>query len=61
MATLGNFGESTRGSDDWTDYTERLQQHFLANYVADAGKQRAILLSLCGPATYRTTKPYCIR
>ena len=52
-ATHGNFGEFTRESDDWTDYTESLQQYFLANDVADAEKQRAILFSVCGPATYR--------
>ena len=32
---------------------ERLQHYFTANDVADADKQRAILLSSVGPTTYR--------
>ena len=37
--------------EDWTSYIERLQQYFTANDVAE-DKQRAILLSACGIATY---------
>ena len=33
--------------------TERLQPYFTANDVTDAGKQRAILLSVCGAPTYQ--------
>ena len=39
--------------EDWTSYTERLAQYFVANDIADAGKKRAILLSACGPSTYQ--------
>ena len=41
--------------EDWGSYTERLQQYFTANDVAE-GKQKAILLSGCGVATYRLIK-----
>ena len=34
-------------------YQERLQQFFEANEIEDAGKQRAILLSVCGRKTYQ--------
>lgn len=40
-------------SEDWTSYSERLQQHFIANDVEDVEKKRAILLSVCGAATYK--------
>ena len=53
MATHGNIGQFDRGVEDWTAYCERLEQYFMANDVKDAGKQRAILLSVCGAATYQ--------
>ena len=53
MATHGNVGEFKHGAEDWTAYCERLEQYFTANDVDDAGKQRAILLSGCGAATYQ--------
>ena len=53
MATHGHIGQFDRGVEDWMAYCERLQQYFLANDVANADKQRAILLSVCGPATYQ--------
>jgi len=53
-ATHDTIGQFHRRSDDWTAYTERLQQYFLANDVTSAVKQRAKLLSNCGDATYRT-------
>ena len=34
-------------------YCERLEQYFVANDVDDGGKQRAILLSVCGATTYQ--------
>ena len=34
-------------------YVECLEQYFAANKIEDADQQRAILLSVCGPATYR--------
>ena len=51
--SIGPFGSS---SEDWTSYTERLQQYFIANDVADGDKKRALLLSNCGPQTYQLLK-----
>ena len=34
-------------------YAECLEKYFLANDVEAGDKQRAILLSVCGPATYQ--------
>ena len=56
MATHGRIGEFNRGEEDWTAYCERLEQYFLANDVASAEKQRAILLSVCGAATYQLVR-----
>ena len=35
------------------EYTERLEQYFVANEVVDASKKRAILFSVCGAATHK--------
>ena len=52
MATYGKIGEFKESEESWTQYLERLEQYFLANEVEDAGKRRAILLSVCGSKTY---------
>ena len=52
MATCGNIEEFSLELGDWTQYTERLSQNFIANDVTNEIKQRAILLSVCGSATY---------
>ena len=54
MVTLhGTVGEFDPTREDWSAYSELLQQYFEANDVADAGKQRAVLLSGCGLSTYK--------
>ena len=56
MATIHRtVGEFNPTNEDWGSYTERLQQYFAANEVAE-GKQKVILLSGCGVATYRLIK-----
>ncbi len=52
MATQGKFVEYNPGQEDWKSYIEGMQMLFTANDVKDAGKQRAIRLSSCGPSTY---------
>ena len=53
MAQHGSVGPFDQGKEDWTAYTERLEQYFAANDVKDTTKQRAILLSACGARTYQ--------
>ena len=48
-----SVGPFEGSQEDWRSYTERLQQYFAANDVRTAEKQRAILLSGCGAATYQ--------
>ena len=56
MATHGNLGLFDNSYEDWDSYMERLTQNFVANDIKDATKQRAILLSACGAATYQMIK-----
>ena len=53
MATHGSIEfNSTR--EDWLLYIKRLVQYFVANGISEEGdKQRTILLSSCGAATYQ--------
>ena len=53
MAAHGTISEFSSAQETWTSYIERLEQYLAANKVEDADQQRAILLSICGPATYR--------
>ena len=51
MASNGHMGEFNNQLEDWRSYTERLQNYFIANDIKSEAKQRAILLSVCGPRT----------
>ncbi len=53
MATHGTVPQFDPSEDGWTTYIERLNQYFIANEVDNAGKKRAILLSNCGPHTFK--------
>jgi len=52
VAVHGTISEFSNTQETWTSYIERLEQYLAANKVEDADQQRAILLSICGPATY---------
>ena len=53
MATHRRFGEFNPQREDWTSYTERLQEYFIANKIEDAAKKKAVLLSIVGAETYQ--------
>ena len=53
MASHGHIGEFNNQVEDCRSYTERLQNYFLANDIKNEAKQRAVLLSVCGPRTYK--------
>ena len=44
------------GKESWRTYTERLGHYFVANKVTEAEQKRAILLSVCGPTTFKLIK-----
>ena len=52
MALHGSIGPFVSAQEDWTSYAERVAQYLTANNIKEAERQRAILLSVCGPATY---------
>ena len=43
-------------AEDWTIYTYRMKHYFAANDVVHADKKCSILLSACGPATYKVIR-----
>ena len=51
--TYGAISEFSSSQENWTAYVECLEQYLAANKVEDAHQKRAILLSVCSPATYR--------
>ena len=54
MATYyGKLSEFDKDKEDWTSYVERLELFFEANDIEQEEKQKAILLSSCGPSTYK--------
>ena len=56
MATHGTVSMFDPSTEDWMTYTERMKHYFVANDVTDADKKRSILLSACGPATYKVIR-----
>jgi hypothetical protein len=46
------FGEFDAHKEEWIAYTERLEEYFQANEIKQ-GRHRAVLLSVCGAATYQ--------
>ena len=53
MATHGIIVAFSSSQETWTVYVEHLEQYFAAIKIEDADQQKAILLSVCGPPTYR--------
>ena len=51
-AVHGSLAPFDFATEDWTEYIECLQFYFDANGISDAAKQRAVLLSCCGPSTF---------
>ena len=45
--------EFAASKEDWTQYLERLSRYFTANGITDAVRNKAILLTVVGPATYK--------
>jgi len=53
MATHGKIGEFDPSQETWAMYVERLELYFIANGIEDAGKKRAVLLTVSGASTYK--------
>ena len=53
MATHGSLSAFDSSKEDWSSCILRLKYYFEANEVTDSNKKKSILLSACGPATFR--------
>ena len=53
MATHGTLAAFNPQGEDWSEYSERLTFYFTTNGITTDAKKRAVLLSCCGPATFR--------
>ena len=51
-SVFGKVDEFDGSKEEWTQYVERLEHFFVANDITDAGKKRAVLLSVVGASTY---------
>ena len=53
MATHGTLQNFPIYKKPWTVYVKCLEQYLMTNKIEDADQHRAVLLSVCDPATYR--------
>ena len=53
MTTLGKVDEFDASKEEWPWCEEWLRHFFQANDIDDAGKKRAVLLSVVGPVMYK--------
>jgi len=56
VTTHSHLQEFNPAVENWTSYAERSEFYFTANDVKKADKQRGILFSICGTATYQFIK-----
>ena len=49
---IGQVEAFQPGIDDWEQYTERLEQYFVANKVVDEVQQLAVFITIVGSKTY---------
>ena len=56
MSLHGTLSSYDPTKESWSIYIEQLNQYFIANDVVDATKKRDILLSACGPKTYKLVR-----
>lgn len=59
MATFGKIDHFNSSVEKFDDYEERLRFYFQANDVIDPDKQRAILLTVIGPHSFKLLKDLC--
>ena len=49
-------GEFDPDREEWSSYAERIEFYLVAQGITDADKQRAVLLSACGPTMFGLLK-----
>ena len=50
---MGSFGRISETREDWTQYTERVENYFVANSIMDKQKKKSTILSVISPASYK--------
>ena len=43
---LGRLEDFDKSKEDWTQYAERMGHFFIANDIADAGKNKSVFLAI---------------
>ena len=56
MATHGTIATFHLNAETWTSYSEQLEHYFTANDISSTDTKHAILLTVCGSATYQLLK-----
>uniref|UniRef100_UPI00359004B2 uncharacterized protein n=1 Tax=Myxine glutinosa TaxID=7769 RepID=UPI00359004B2 len=56
MSLIGKMGEFCEEKEDWSQYMERLEFFFTANGIEGEERQRAVLLTVIGPAAFGLLK-----
>ena len=58
MATIpfGNIGEFDPDKEEWSQYATRLRYFFAANGITTEDTKKAMLLTVVGPATFKTLR-----
>ena len=52
MGSHGRMKAFDARAESWVEYTERLEQYFIANGITEAAKKRAVLLAVVGVESY---------
>ena len=52
-ARIGSIEEFEVNQEGWRSYAKRLGHYILAKDLADPSKKHSVLLSVCGPSTYK--------
>ena len=56
MDTFGTLDAYDSANESWTEYIERTEHFFLANYITMPEKKKSILSSCVGSKTYKLMK-----
>ena len=51
--------EAYQEGEDFESYAERFEQFLVANAITDAGRKKAIFLTVCGPTVYQLLRNMC--
>lgn len=53
MAMFGSVSKFVEGSENWTEYEDRLGHFFCANGITEEAQKHSILLSVCRAKTFK--------